>query len=357
MSRVHLRPLFKKLAAGLLATALIAPAVTNAAEDSIKGNVTVTGFFGPFQDRFTELVIKPFQKKYPGITVTYKPVKNSAEAMGLLRLQKQQPSVDVAIIDISVALMADKEKIFASFDPKLVPNKNEIVEWGRLPGNMGAALTTDNFAVLYNPKIIKTPPVSWKDLWKPEFKGKLALPIADTRGVVWIPILDRMAGKDYKSDIDPAIAQLKALAPSVQTWDPQPDVYTAVRSGSSPVSVAWNARAQYTHDISNGEIDVVIPTEGTVSQINTINLVANTPDAAAAQVFINYALSADSQKAFSEGSFYGPTNTKVKLSPEVQKRIYGSADIQKRTIQLDWAWLADRYSSWVQRIKREVIGG
>jgi putative spermidine/putrescine transport system substrate-binding protein len=348
---------FKKVAICLLASSMLAPVLAQAADVPAKGNVTVTGFFGPFQDRFTELVIKPFEKKFPGIAVTFKPVKNSAEAMGLLRLQKQDPSVDVAIIDISVALMANKEKIFAPLDAKLVPNQFEIADWGRLPGNMGVALTTDNFAVLYNPKLIKKPPVAWKDLWSPEFKGKLALPIADTRGVVWIPILARMAGKDYKTDIDPAIAQLKALAPSVQTWDPQPDVYTAVRSGSSPISVAWNARGQYTHDISQGDVDVVIPTEGTVSQINTINLVANTPDAAAAQVFINYALSAESQKYFAEGSFYGPTNKKVQLSPEVHRRIYGSVEIQKRTIQLDWAWLADRYSAWVQRIKREVIGG
>lgn len=345
-----------RLTAGFLAASLMVP-FANATDASIKGNVTVTGFFGPFQDRFTALVIKPFEKKYPGITVTYKPVKNSAEALGLLRLQRQQPTINVAIVDISAALMANKEKVFAALDQKLVPNQNSIPSWGRLPNNMGVALTTDSLAMLYNPTLVKTPPVAWKDLWKPEFKNKLALPIADTRGVVWIPILDRMAGKDYKTDINPAIEQLKKLAPSVQTWAPTPDVYTSVRSGTTPIAVAFNARGQYTHDLGQGNVQVVIPSEGTVSQINTINLVANTPNAEAAQTFINYALSAESQKAFSEGSFYGPTNKQVKLSPAAYQRIYGNADIQKRTIQLDWTWLSSRYTQWIRLIKREVIGG
>jgi putative spermidine/putrescine transport system substrate-binding protein len=232
-----------------------------------------------------------------------------------------------------------------------------VAPWGRLPENHGAALTTDNLAIVYNTKQLKTAPKSIADLWNPEYRNRLTLPIADTRGVALIPILDRMAGTDYKATIDPAIAKLKTLAPAVQTWDPQPEVYTAIRAGSSAIGVAWNARGQYTKDISQGEVDVAIPSEGTVSQINTINLVGNAPNAQAAQLFINYALSVEAQTKFPESSFYGPTNSKVKLSEAVAKRIYGDAKIQNQVIHLDWAWLSERYAGWVQRIKREVIGG
>ena len=61
------------LSAGLSPLALAQPAAPAA-------KLTIIGFAGLFQDKYTEQVIAPFQKKYPSITIAYRPVKNSAEA-------------------------------------------------------------------------------------------------------------------------------------------------------------------------------------------------------------------------------------------------------------------------------------
>lgn len=339
-------------AAGLLGAYGLAQAQAQAPKE-----VTLVGFFGLFQDKYTEAVIKPFEQANPDVRVVYRPVRNSAETLALLRLQRANPTVDLAILDVSVAAGANREGLFAPLDPAKVANLADLHPWARPANNLGAAISRDDLAIIYNTKEVKVPPTSWSDLGRPEFKRRLAFPIADTRGVALLPIFTRMAGQDYKAGIEPGIAALKAIAPNVQTWDPQPDVYTAVRSGQAAIAIGWNGRGQLTHDLSGGEVAVAIPKEGSVGQLNTINLVHGAPQADAAQRFVNYALSPEAQARFATAVFYGPTNAKVKLDPALRERIFGKPEVEQRAIELDWNWIADKYAPWVQRIKREVIGG
>ncbi|ASQ99876.1 hypothetical protein CGL27_01675 [Streptomyces sp. 11-1-2] len=106
-----------------------------------------------------------------------------------------------------------------------------------------------------------------------------------------------------------------------------------------------------------GVVQPVLPKEGTVTQINTINLAANSPHTAAAQKFIDYAIGAKAQKAFDEAAFYAPVNRDVRLSPAVKNRTAASDVQRKNQIPIDWDWLTTRYTAWVDRIKQEVISG
>jgi putative spermidine/putrescine transport system substrate-binding protein len=344
------------LAGVSLLAGLASPAKAQVNQD-IKGEINIIGFSSVFEDIYTNFVIKPFMAKYPNVKVNYRPMRNSAESVALLRVQKSRPTIDVALMDIAVAMQANKDGLFAALDPAKVPSLADIPEWGRAAGNFGPAMSQDNLSIIYNTSEIKVAPSSWNDLSNPAYKGRVGMPIADTRGVLLIPLLARMQGADYKTNIDPAIEALKKIAPLVQTYEPVPDVYTAVQSGSIGIAVGWNGRGQYVHDTQGEKIAVAIPKEGSIAQINTVNLVAGAPNPDAAQAFINYALGEEAQKAFAEKSFYGPVNSKVKLSPEVQLRIFGDTEASKRQMHLDWSFITERYSAWVQRIKREVMGG
>lgn len=318
--------------------------------------VTFAGFFGVFQDQYTKAVIDPFEKAHPDIKIKYVPIKNSAEVLGKLRAARSRPDLDVAIMDSSVAPTANQEGLFTQLDSQKVPNLADVASAGR-NGNWGPALTFDSLSILYDTKQVKTPPTSWNDLWNPAYKGKVAMPIADTRGVALIVALEKMAGANYQQNIDPAVNRLKQLAPSVQTWNPQPDVYTAIASGADAIGVGWNARGRLFHQSSKGALATVQPKEGNVLQINTINLVKNSPNADAAQQFIDYAISPAAQQAFATASYYAPTNTKATLPPSVLDLTAQSKQQQASRIPIDWSWITPHYSAWVDRIKREVISG
>lgn len=342
--------------AGTLVAGLAALMGTAFAQDaSIKGTVNIVGFSGVFADNYQKFIIDPFKAKYPGIDVTYQQSKNSAETLALLTLQRADPKVDIALIDVAVAIKANKDGIFAKLDPAKVTTLSDMPEWARIDGDKAIAFSQDNLAILYNTEKVKEPPTSWNDLTDPKYKGKIAAKLGDTRGVILLPILDKLKGADYKETVDPAIDMLKEIAPNVSTWEPAPDCYAVIQSGEVDLSICWNGRAQYLHDTQGGKIGIAAPKEGSIGQTNTIGLVEGSKNAEAAQLFINYALSAEAQSAFAEKSFYGPVNTKVNLPDAVAARIYGSKEAQAAQMSLDWTFVADKYSAWIQRINREVI--
>ncbi|MFI6696354.1 ABC transporter substrate-binding protein [Streptomyces sp. NPDC050433] len=363
-SRTSLRPALTA-AAVLTSTALLATACSSSATSPSGGSgdsggkqtVTFMGFYGTFQDAFTKTVIKPFEEANPNITVKYVPIQNSTEVLAKLRASTARPVADVALMDSSVAPTANKEKLFAPLDASKVPNLAQLVDAAKSKDGHGPAVTFDSLSILFNTKNVKKAPTSWNDLWNAEYKGKLAMPIADTRGVALIVALEKILQADYKQDIDPAIDKLKQLSSGVQTWQPSPDVYTAIQSGDADIAVGWNARGQYYKDSSGGVVQPVLPKEGTVTQVNTINLVNKSQNTAAAQKFINYAIGAEAQKAFDDEAFYAPVNKDVKLAADTENRTQASPEQQKNQIPVDWNWLTTRYTGWVDRIKQEVIGG
>ncbi|MDR3471105.1 MAG: ABC transporter substrate-binding protein [Devosia sp.] len=345
------------VAGALVAFAAAAPALADdaAPNSPVTGNVAIIGFSGVFADNYQKFVIAPFEAKYPGIHVTFQQAKNSADMLAQLTLQKGDPQIDVTLIDVAVALRADKEGLFARLDPKIVANLSQMPDWARMSNDQTVAFSQDNLAILYNTDAVKSPPTSWADLADPKYKGKIAAPLADTRGVILIPILDKLAGADYKQTVDPAFDLLKKIALNVQTWNPAPDCYVPVQSGQVELSICWNGRAQYLHDAQGGKIGISLPKEGSIGQTNTINLVTGSKHAEAAQLFINYAISAEAQATFAQKSFYGPVNTTVKLDDATAARIYGSKEAQANQSSLDWPWIANVYTPWVTRIKRDVI--
>ena len=347
----------RHLTTGLLAaTALTLAAGSVMAQDaSITGTVRVVGFSGVFADNYQKFIIEPFEAQFPGIDVTYEPSKNSAETLALLTLQKADPTVDVALVDVAVGIRAAQEGLSAPLDPAVVANLADAPDWARIEGDRSIAFSQDNLTILYNTQTVSEPPTSWNDLKDPKYEGRIAARLADTRGVILIPILNKMAGADYKDTIDPAIAAMNEFGPNVLTWDPAPDCYAVVQSGEVDLSICWNGRAQYLHDTQDGIIGIAAPIEGSIGQTNTINLVEGSKNVEAAQTFINYALSVEAQATFAEKSFYGPVNAKVELSEAVAQRIYGSKEAQAAQMTLDWPYIATVYADWIQRINREVI--
>ena len=162
-----------------------------------------------------------------------------------------------------------------------------------------------------------------------------------------------MGGTDFVSDTSAAIERLGEVAGNVLTFEPKPDPYSPIMSKQALYSVGWNARAQYFSDQEGSNLGAVLPEEGSVFQINSINLVKDAPNADAAKVFIDYALSPEAQAAFAKAMFYAPTNAKTELPEEVSSRTAaGSMDRMIEMSPLDLAAARERI---MQEWRRNVI--
>lgn len=317
--------------------------------------VTLMAYSGLFQERYTKAVVEPFMKANPGIKIEYFPMPNSAQMLGNLRAQKAAPQADVVIMDVSVSKAATDEKLLTKIDEASAPNVAELFPAARIPDVDGVAVTFDNLVMLYNTDAVKEPPKSWMDFTKPEFKGKVAIPgMPDIQGLSLVLILEKArGGTDYLKSVDKGIAAMGEIAPNVQTWEPKPEVYVTIISGQATVGAGWNARAQVNTDTSGGKLKAVLPSEGSAFQINTINHVAGGPGKDAAKTFINYALSQEAQKAFTESMFYAPTNAKAQIAPEAIDRT--AVKSMDKVIAIDWIALAKVREPIMEQWRRKVI--
>ncbi|MEU6719322.1 ABC transporter substrate-binding protein [Nonomuraea sp. NPDC046802] len=351
------------LAGGMLALALVTVAgcgngtATNANDSADSGSITVKGYSGVFEDNFQKAVIEPFKKKYPKIQVKYVGSANSAENLASLRAARNTPDTDVSIMDISTSGTANKSQLFAALDPAKVPNMADIDPRGKVEGNFGPALTFDSLVLIYNDSVSPAP-TKWESLWDPKYKGKVIVPAQpDIQGTALMLVENQKGGGDYTKSVDAGVARLKQLAPNVQTWDPQPDQYTLVQSNTAALAIGWNARAQYYQDQSQGKMKAAIPDEDTIFQINTINLVKDSPSPAAAQTFLNYALSPEAQASFTDTMFYAPTNTKAKPSDEALARTSLDPKKSAKILDVDWSQVAANRDAWTQLWRRQILAG
>lgn len=336
--------------------AVIGAAGLPAMADDISGTITLMAYSGLFQDKYTNAVVKPFEKLHPGVKVNYYTDGNSAQMLGTLRAQKGSPQADVIIFDASTSLIGDKEGLLAPLPVADNPVIGELSPQAIIKKGYGPAVTFDNLVIIYNKKKFATPPTSINALWDKPMRGRLGISaMPNIQGAALLAIVAKSVGEDYTKSISKAVAKLATLSPYVQTFNPKPDGYTAVLNGDLDMATGWNARAQYYAEHNPDKLGVMLPSEGSVMQINTINLIKGDPNPKAAQAFIDYALSPEAQKAFTEAMYYAPVNPKAKISKAVEdKTVFGKMD---KMLPFSWSWEATVASTWTQDWRRKIVAG
>lgn len=323
---------------------------------SLGGEITLQSYSGIFQDNYTKAVIEPFIAANPGVKVNFVPGGTSAQMVGTVRAQKADPQIDVSIMDVTTSSIGNLEGLFEKLSPAEFPVLDELLpEARKAGGEFGPAVTFDHLVLVYDAAL--TPPLArLADLWHPDLKGQIALSAPpNIQGLALTAMVEKMEGGDYRKSIDAAMKKLRELAPAVNTFEPNPDGYSLILNGVVKVATGWNARSQLYGDQSGGKIRTLLPPEGSVFQINTINLTAGSKNRAAAATFVKYALSQPAQKAFTERMFYAPTNAKAQIDAKAVARTAAAPESRAGMIPLDWNDILKVRDQWNNRWRREVI--
>ena len=331
-----------------------APAFVSPAS-SLGGTITVMGYPGDFRAKFTRHIIGPFERQFPNVRVSYFEGGNSAQMVGLLRSQRNDPQIDVAIIDASVTASVNQEGLFRPLTDAELPNLRELLpEATRFTRGFGPACTFDSYCLLYDTTRVRLR--SLAQWWEPASRGHLGFAAPpNIQGIALTLLVNRMMGGDYKQSVDPAFAKLKELAPSVRTFHPNPNGLTLVLTGAVSLSTSWNAGSQQRRDEVGGTLGILIPPEGAIVIMDTVNVINGTRQLDAALAFANYVISARAQQAFAEATYYGATNARSIVRDDVLRRSVGNPVLQARIAPVDWAFVSPLRDEWTERWRRHVI--
>src|SRR6185436_13368302 len=136
--------------------------------------LVVATFGGTFVENSKKCHAEPFQKA-TGATVKYV-LGSSVQTAAKLRAAGGRAEFDVTYMDSQIVKQVKAENLLQPMDPAKVAHWNDLYDVSKDKDAQWVSLMFAGTTITYNTKLVKTPPTSWADLWKPEFKGKLAIP-------------------------------------------------------------------------------------------------------------------------------------------------------------------------------------
>jgi putative spermidine/putrescine transport system substrate-binding protein len=297
-------------------------------------NVTFAAYGGLFQDLYEPAVVQPFAGAHHDIGVLYYALPSAAQTLALLRRQRDQPDIDVVLLDLTAARTATAEGLL---EPVSMPVLSELAPDMVFPGVAGPALFTEPLVLLFDAAHAR-PEQTWKALWNTTESRSIAIAAPpDNAGIAFAVVAARLFGGGNEVHVlDAGITAIGELARKVVTWDPSPDVDRYVGEGNAKLGVGWNMAAQIWSDRLGGRLGVAFPMEGTVSRIITVNLVKGSRQPEAARQFKTWLLGADAQRTMVETMFLGPVNAKAKYMEGALLRTANTPERAAHAMPVDW---------------------
>jgi iron(III) transport system substrate-binding protein len=229
-----------------------------------------------------------FSKKYPNVAVTI--YRDGTEKV-IAKLHAEQ---DAKSIQADVLLIADaptmetlkagsflqtyKSPFASAFDKQFVDAEGYYT--GTKIINSGIAVnTTANL-----PK-----PATWKDLLKPDYKGKLVSPSPQYSGAAALNYAVFLNNTTYGA------AFVKGLQTNGMTIvQANGDALTKIISGEAPIGIVTDNGVRAAK-AKGSPVEMIYPTDGAIPVTEPVGIVAGTKNLDAAKAFVDFVLSPDGQ--------------------------------------------------------------
>lgn len=229
-----------------------------------------------------------FNKKYPNIAVTiYR--DGTEKVIAKLRAEQDAKSIQADVLLIADAPTMENLKADKFLQPYKSPQaaaipKDFVEAEGYYTGtkiiNSGLAInTTTNL-----PK-----PATWKDLLKPEYKGKLVSPSPQYSGAAALNYTVFLNSKDYGADF------VKGLQKNgMSIVQANGDALNKIISGELPVGIVTDNGVRAAK-AKGSPVEMIYPTDGAIPVTEPIAVVAGTKNLDAAKAFVDFVLSPEGQ--------------------------------------------------------------
>jgi len=313
--------------------------------------LVVATFGGTFVDNSKKCHAAAFEKT-TGATVKYV-LGSSVQTAAKLRAAGARAEFDVAYMDSQIVKQMKAEGLLQPLEPAKISHWGDLYEASRDRDAYWVSMMFAGTIITYNPTLVKAPPTSWADLWKPEWKGKLAIPdISGTSGQQFLMAAARLNGGSLEN-IDPGFEAIKKLKPNVQMMYTQPDqIIPLFERGDITVAV-WYTDRTGAAAAKGVPVAAAYPSEGAIGIVPTVAVPKASPKRELAQKYIDVLLAPEGQVCFAQSQFAGPTNRKVQLPAELARLVpYGP--IVQRMYFPDTDLVAKKFPEWSERWGREI---
>ena len=339
------------LGVGVGAATKFAEVLAAGSEDQVKKLVILSqpGVLPQICANISNPVLK---KQYPALDIEIVD-SNNATSYPRMLAQKNAPVISGAMINDYFAQRGITDGMWEKFDPALMTNLSEVPKELMTPGGFGIPFLICPFGIMYNPDRVEKPK-SWKDLWKPEYKGRVSM---------WDAYFDAYVMAAVATGQGPNVAAgIKAWEPykkNIGAWVSSPIVEAdLVSRGEVWLAPHWGAWAELAR--SQGKnVAFTIPEEGAVQWSAHMQLCKGFSPAVQklTQIYMNTWLSKDFQLAALEKGFLSPVNKSVTIPPNlIQPGVITVKDAIDKLIRPDFKEIGSQIPKYKALIDRTLKG-
>jgi putative spermidine/putrescine transport system substrate-binding protein len=246
-------------------------------------------------------IIKTFQTKF-GVPITNdNPDGSSAqENQAIVSLKGDSRAPDVVDVGPAFAVSGTAQGLYGKYFVSTfstIPRSMKDTRgfwWGDYWGAI---------SIGYNQNLVSNPPKTWKDLLKPEYKGKVALngsPLTSNSAVSGV-IAASLGNGGSLQDAGPGIDFFAAMKKS-GNFIPVGTTSATVASGQTPISIDWDYNnLAYVKEFPAARWKVVIPSDGVYGGYYAQAINASAPHPWAARLWEEFLYSDQGQILFLKG--------------------------------------------------------
>ena len=313
----------------------------------------VVNTYGGRWEKFWRAELLPMLAKGSGVDATLDVGLGKNFIANLRAAGIEKPPYSVLMVNENIASVVRGEGYFEAIPAAKVPNLASVYPNLRNPGDNGVRALISAVGIGYRKDLVKTPPTAWTDLWSnPEFKGKIGLyQIGNTAAMLFLLMTAKIYGGSQDA-IDRAFVEIKKLMPFQQA-DFSGTLSTQLTRGD--VTVAVIDFPEIVALKKKGvPVEMVVPKEGVVAFEQSFNVLKNAPNKEDAYKYLNFILQPDVQEMMAKEFFTSPSNTKVKLAPDVAADVPVNGAKMASIVQFDWARVNPQLGEITDRWNRDM---
>ena len=307
---------------------------------------------GPVGDIIKAEANAIFAKSHPNVAVELL-VSSNAVTYPRMLAQRSNPAIAGGMFNDLFSLRGTSDKMWEKFNPEFVPNAARVPSSLLLPGGEGITIHQTPYGIAYNPDRVEAPK-SWADLWKPEYKGRIAM---------WDSYFDAYAMAGVVAGKGPSVEEgIKAWVPhkaNIGAWVKSPIAeIDLVHRGEVWLSPHWGAWAEQAR-ASGKKVAFTVPKEGATLWSNQMHCsVGFSPKATEIiQRYFNTWLSDACQTAWLTKAFISPAVGTIKIPDELKSNAaVVSPEAASKLYRLDAQHLGANFAAIKGQIDQTLKG-
>jgi len=316
-------------------------------------SITASTFAGAWEQALRANLVPAFQgATKAGVNLV---VSNPADTISkLIATKGGSAPFDVVLLDEGPSLTVPQEEVFEKIPVERMPNLKDLPRKFIDARGFSVYCSAQIIGIAYNTEKIKTPPKSWNDLLRPEYKGRVGLvAMAGTMTQAWMAEIAKLNGGS-EENMEPAFQFVKKMLPNVSALTPTPGALAALfQQGQIDICVHYNNNVG---DLQSKGVPIALakPDTGFVVLRSTMHITKHTKHLDLAAAYINAAVSPEVQTKMGDAPYFlVPTNSKVPFSKGLQQLAKDMKELESFS-QVDWAKLNPRRLEYIERFNREV---